>query len=153
MRRCELDRGDPRAHSCRRTSASPRSTGTATNRYGHVIVDRSGKGQVVDTGVPPVASPSGELLAAMDLSEVRFGALNAFAVWQDQAARVIWRQRGRGIPRRPTGGSTAGRDEACVNLSAVPWENSGKARMRHASDFARARTTAGASNRAAAPAS
>ena len=89
--------------------------------YGHVIVDRSGKGQVVDTGVPPVASPSGKLLAAADLGEAGFGALNAFAVWRieptglrqlathEDMSATDWRIE-----------SWAG--EACIDLSAIPWD-------------------------------
>lgn len=50
--------------------------------FGHLVVDRKGKGSILDTGVPPVASPSGELLAAADLSESSYGALSAFAVWR-----------------------------------------------------------------------
>ncbi len=46
-----------------------------------MVVDRTGRGQVVDTGNAPIASPNGERLASVDLSESAFGSLNAFAVW------------------------------------------------------------------------
>jgi len=49
--------------------------------FGYVVVDRSGKGQVIDTGNAPLSPPSGMRFAAIDLGEAGFGALNAFAVW------------------------------------------------------------------------
>lgn len=88
--------------------------------FGHVIVDRSGRGQVVDTGNPPVASPSGRRLAAVDLSESGFGSLNAFAVWEVRPAglRQI-AEVGEGFPAgdwRIEGWQ----GETCVRLSLVP---------------------------------
>lgn len=90
--------------------------------YGHVIVDRSGNGQVIDTGVSPIASPSGKLLAAADLGEAGFGALNAFAVWRIEPAGI------RQLAKHEE--ATAATDwriegwsgETCVDLSAIPWE-------------------------------
>jgi hypothetical protein len=48
---------------------------------GYVVIDRSGPGQVIDTGVPPLSPASGKRFAAVELSESGFGSLNAFAVW------------------------------------------------------------------------
>jgi hypothetical protein len=90
--------------------------------FGHVIVDRSGKGQVIDTGNAPVRSPSGRRFAAVDLGEAGFGSLNAFAVWDilpvgsRQVAEV-----GEGFPSgdwRIDGWQ----GESCVRLSLVPSE-------------------------------
>lgn len=48
---------------------------------GYVVVDRSGPGQVIDTGVAPLSPPSGHRFAAVEISASGFGSLNAFAVW------------------------------------------------------------------------
>jgi hypothetical protein len=98
--------------------------------YGHVIVDRSGKGQVIDTGVPPVASPSGELLAAADLSESGFGALSAFAVWRIQSTGLRQLTSQEDLLEATDWRIEDWSGEACVNLTAVAWENSGDASPR-----------------------
>ncbi|WEK46145.1 MAG: hypothetical protein P0Y56_14155 [Candidatus Andeanibacterium colombiense] len=48
---------------------------------GHVVIDRTGKGQVVDTGATPLTAPGGKRLASVEISASGFGSLNAFAVW------------------------------------------------------------------------
>jgi hypothetical protein len=50
--------------------------------FGYLLIDRTGKGQVVDTGNAPLAPPSGMRFAAIDLSESGFGSLNGLAVWK-----------------------------------------------------------------------
>lgn len=91
--------------------------------FGHVIVDRTGKGQVLDTGVPPVASPSGKLLAAVDLSESGFGALNAFAVWRIEPDRVREIAKQDDAPSAYDWRVEKWAGESCVELSSVPWES------------------------------
>jgi len=88
--------------------------------FGHVIVDRSGAGQVVDTGNPPQASPSGRRLAAVDLGEAGFGSLNAFGVWEI-------RRSGLAQLAAVSEGFITGdwridswRGDSCVQLSVVP---------------------------------
>jgi hypothetical protein len=49
---------------------------------GHVVVDRTGKGQAIDTGASPVSSPSRRRFAAVQQSEAAFGSLEGFGVWQ-----------------------------------------------------------------------
>ena len=90
--------------------------------YGHVIVDRSGKGQEIDTGVAPVFSPSGRLFAAADLGEAGFGALNAFAVWRIDPASVRQVGRDEEIPSATDWRIESWSGEACIDLSAIPWE-------------------------------
>jgi hypothetical protein len=90
--------------------------------YGHVIVDLAGKGQVLDTGVPPLASPSGKLLAAADLGEAGFGALNAFAVWRIEPAGIRQLARHEDIPSATDWRIESWSGEACLDLSAIPWE-------------------------------
>ena len=89
--------------------------------FGHVIVDRAGKGQAIDTGVPPVASPSGTLLAAADLGEAAFGALNAFAVWRTEPAGVRQVAKHEEVPAAYDWRIEHWAGEACVELSSVPW--------------------------------
>jgi hypothetical protein len=91
--------------------------------FGHVIVDRAGKGQEIDTGVPPVASPSGKLLAAADLGEAGFGALNAFAVWRIEADRLREVARREDIPSAYDWRIEKWAGETCIELSSVAWES------------------------------
>ena len=91
--------------------------------FGHVIVDRAGKGAVTDTGVAPVASPSGKLLAAADLGEAGFGALNAFAVWRIEPDRVRELVKQEDVPQAYDWRIEKWAGETCVELSSVPWES------------------------------
>jgi hypothetical protein len=88
--------------------------------FGHVIIDRSGKGQVIDTGETPRASPSGRRFAAVDLGEAGFGALNAFGVWD--VRQVGLRQIANVSEGLPSGDwRIAGwQGEDCVRLALLP---------------------------------
>ena len=90
--------------------------------YGHVIVDRDGKGTVVDPGVKPLPSPSGKLLAAIDITESGYGPLNAFTIWQVDPAPISQLAQVETVP--PAGDWKIERwvGESCVELSAIPWE-------------------------------
>lgn len=91
--------------------------------FGHAIVDRSGKGQVVDTGVAPTASPSGRLLAAADLGEAGFGALNAFAVWRIEPSGIReLASQAEDVPPATDWRIEGWASEVCIDLSAIPWE-------------------------------
>lgn len=88
--------------------------------FGHMLIDRSGKGMAVETGVAPLAPPTGRRFAAVDLSESGFGGLNAFAVWQIDPVGV--RELAKVDTGLPAGdwaleGWTG---DDCVNLSVVP---------------------------------
>ncbi len=90
--------------------------------FGHIVVDRSGQGQVVETGNAPLAPPSGLRFASIDLSESGFGGFNAFGVWQVETLglRVLAYVQD-GLPAgdwRVTGWS----GDACVNISFLPIE-------------------------------
>ena len=95
----------------------------AYEAFGHVIVDRSGKGSVLDTGVQPVTSPSGELMAAADLSESGYGALNAFAVWQVEPTGLRQLARREETPPATDWKIEGWAGEDCIDLSAVLWDN------------------------------
>lgn len=89
--------------------------------FGHVIVDRSGKGADLDTGSAPVASPSGKLFAAADLTEAGYGALNAFAVWQIEPAGLRELTRQEEVPPATDWAIERWASEDCIELTAVPW--------------------------------
>lgn len=50
--------------------------------FGHLVVDRAGKGAWFDTGTTPAFSPDRRHIAAVDIDQSAFGALGGFAVWQ-----------------------------------------------------------------------
>ena len=95
---------------------------------GHVIVDRSGAGQWIDTGAPPVASPSGRRLAAVQQSEAAFGALEGFGLWE--IGRVGLRQIAllQDIPSLADWRIDRWAGESCVYLSGVAHERFARAR-------------------------
>jgi hypothetical protein len=90
--------------------------------YGHVIVDRSGAGQMLDTGVSPVPSSSGDRFAAADLGEAGYGALNAFAVWQIEATGIRQLALQQEVPSAADWHIERWQGETCVELSAIPWD-------------------------------
>lgn len=90
--------------------------------FGHKLVDRSGKGQVVDTGVAPVFSPSRGRLTAADLSESGFGALGAFAVWQVTPIGLRQIANVTEVPDMLDWRIDGWAGEDCVKLSAIPFD-------------------------------
>jgi hypothetical protein len=90
--------------------------------FGHVIVDRDGKGTVIDPGVRPLPSPSGKLLAAIDITESGYGPLNAFTVWQVDPAPISHLAQVEEVPAATDWKIERWVGENCVELSAVPWE-------------------------------
>lgn len=87
---------------------------------GHVIVDRTGKGQSIDTGVTPIFSPSGRRFAAVQQSEAAFGALEGFGVWQVGAVGVRELALQRDIPALADWRVDGWVGEDCINLSGIP---------------------------------
>jgi hypothetical protein len=88
--------------------------------FGHVVVDRTGRGQVVDTGVTPVFSPSHGKLAAIDMSESGFGALDAFAVWRIDAVGLHQLAKIDDLPSQADWRIDRWVGETCIQLSALP---------------------------------
>lgn len=88
--------------------------------FGHLVIDRTGNGLTLDTGNAPLAPPTGQRFAAIDLSESGYGALNAFAVWQIEPVGV--RQLAKIDTDMPAGDWSLDRwqGDTCVNLSVVP---------------------------------
>jgi hypothetical protein len=90
--------------------------------YGHVIVDRGGSGQELDTGVAPVFSPSGRQFAAADLGEAGYGALNAFAVWRIEPGTLRQLAKHEQVPEATDWTIDRWAGEHCLELSAIPWD-------------------------------
>lgn len=106
----------------------------AHEAYGFTVFDRAGKGTVIDTGVRPTFSPSGARFASVEFTEMGFGALGGFAVWEvraDSLAQLggeVTRVKGQGedmaitdpavFTNRFGDWSISGwKGETCVNLS------------------------------------
>jgi len=90
--------------------------------FGHKLVDRTGKGQVIDTGVAPSFSPSRGRLAAADLSESGFGALGAFAVWQVTPTGLRQIANVTQVPEMLDWRIDGWAGEDCVKLSAIRFD-------------------------------
>jgi hypothetical protein len=91
--------------------------------FGHVLVDRTGSGSVIDTGVTPVRSPSGERLAALDYSASGYGALNALAVWEIGAGRLTEIARIETLPDGLGWRIDRWVGERCLEISSIGWED------------------------------
>jgi len=89
---------------------------------GFIIVDRTGRGQDLDTGDRPQFSPSRQKLAAIEISESGFGSLNGFAVWQVNPVGVQRIAFLDDLPRMSDWRLDGWAGEACINLSAIPMD-------------------------------
>lgn len=87
---------------------------------GHIVVDRSGSGQVIETGVSPVSSPSRRLFAAVQQTEASFGGLEGFAVWRVDVVGVKRMTFQEGIPRLADWRIDGWEKETCIDLSGIP---------------------------------
>jgi hypothetical protein len=88
--------------------------------YGHYMVDRAGKGTVIETGVAPVFSPSRRLFAAADQTESEFGSLSGLAVWRVDATGTTEIGRIAELERLDAWRVDRWVGEACIELSALP---------------------------------
>lgn len=91
--------------------------------YGHVVVDRTGKGMAIETGVAPHFSPSRRYFAAADQTESEFGSLSGFAIWRVDAAGTTEIGRVSELPRMNDWRIDGWSGESCIDLSAVPFED------------------------------
>lgn len=90
---------------------------------GFLVVDRTGKGQAIETGALPFPSPSHQRLAALEYSESGFGSLNGFALWQVLPAGLKELARIE-FPEGMTEWRFDGwQGEDCMRLSAIHFEN------------------------------
>ena len=98
------------------------TSGLNTLGMRQIVVDRTGTGRELDTGVAPVYSPSGRRFAAADLGEAGYGALNAFAVWQVERASIRQLAKHEEIPDATDWTIERWVGERCLELSAIPWD-------------------------------
>jgi hypothetical protein len=91
--------------------------------FGHQIVDRTGPGHVIDTGVSPVFSPSGRRFAALDYSESGYGALNALGLWDIRSAGLAELARIDELPPLAEWRIDRWAGEHCLEISAVAFED------------------------------
>jgi len=89
---------------------------------GHIVVDRTGKGQVIDTGVSPVSSPSHRRFAAVQQSEAAFGSLEGFGIWQVGVVGLRELALLQDIPSLMDWRIDGWSGDDCVNLSGIPYD-------------------------------
>jgi hypothetical protein len=87
---------------------------------GHIVVDRTGKGQVIETGVSPVTSPSQRRFAAVQQSEAAFGGLEGLGIWQVDVVGVRALTFQEDIPSLSDWRIDGWAGDDCVNLSGIP---------------------------------
>lgn len=98
---------------------------------GHIVVDRTGSGQVIETGVSPVSSPSRRLFAAIQQSEASFGGLEGFAVWRIDVVGVKRMTLQQDIPSLADWRIDGWEKETCIDLSGIPHDRvTGKADLK-----------------------
>lgn len=88
--------------------------------YGHKLVDRTSRGQVVEVGAMPVFSPARRLFAAVEQDESENGSIYGLVVWRVQLAGVAEIARLDDIPKMYGWRIDGWSGEDCINLSAVP---------------------------------
>lgn len=88
---------------------------------GHVVVDRTGPGQQIDTGAKPVFSPSGNRFASVHQSESAFSDLEGLGVWQVSANGMQQIANVTSIPEMEDWKVDSWGGEECLNLSAIPF--------------------------------
>jgi hypothetical protein len=90
--------------------------------YGYILVDRAGRGKVHEIGARPVFSPSRRLFAAIDQTESEFGSLSGLKVWRVDPAAVVEAGAVEDIPRMYDWRIDGWAGEACLNLSAITFD-------------------------------
>jgi hypothetical protein len=90
--------------------------------YGYILVDRAGRGKIHEIGAKPVFSPSRRLFAAIDQTESEFGSLSGFKVWRVTPTQVLETGAVENIPRMYDWRIDGWAGEACLNLSAITFE-------------------------------
>jgi hypothetical protein len=88
---------------------------------GYVMIDRTGSGQEVDTGIPPVFSPSKRRFASVHQSESAFADLEGLGVWELAPEGLRQIARVGEIPEMLDWKIDGWVGEECLNLSAVPF--------------------------------
>jgi hypothetical protein len=96
---------------------------------GHVIIDRSGTGQIIDTGGKPSLSPSRQRIGAVHQSEAAFSELEGLGIWQINPVGMQQIGLVSNIPELADWRIDAWTNEDCIDMSGVPFarvaENNG----------------------------
>lgn len=100
---------------------------------GHVIVDRTGTGQIIDTGGKPSLSPSRQRIAAVHQSEAAFSELEGLGVWQINPVGMQQIGLVSNIPELSDWRIDSWINEDCIDMSGVPFTRAGDgaARVRY----------------------
>ena len=103
---------------------------------GHVIVDRSGTGQIIDTGGKPSVSPSRQRIAAVHQSEAAFAELEGLGIWQINAVGMQQIGLVSNIPELADWRIDSWVSEDCIDMSGIPFSrvsesSAGAARDRY----------------------
>lgn len=88
---------------------------------GFILVDRSGPGQQIDTGVKPVFSPSQRRFAAVHQSESAFSELEGLGIWDLSASGMQQIANVTTLPEMEDWKIDSWVGEECLNLSAIPF--------------------------------
>ena len=88
---------------------------------GHIIVDRSGTGQIVDTGGKPSLSPTRQRIAAVHQSEAAFAELEGFGVWQINPVGMQQIGLVSNIPELADWRIDSWVSEDCIDMSGIPF--------------------------------
>jgi hypothetical protein len=88
---------------------------------GFVMVDRTGAGQAIDTGMPPVFSPSRMRFASVHQSESAFNEQEGLGVWQIDPVGTKALVQIAAIPEMLDWRVDGWSGEDCINLSAIPF--------------------------------
>lgn len=88
--------------------------------YGHKLIDRAGRGKVLEVGAAPVFSPARGLFASVDQTESEFGAQSGLVIWRIAPGAVAEVARLEDIPRMYGWRIDGWGGEACLKLSAIP---------------------------------
>lgn len=86
---------------------------------GYIMVDRTGRGQWIDTGAIPTFSPSRARFASIEISESGFGSLNGFLVMAADPVGVRQLAKLENIPMLVDWRIHDWAGESCINLSGV----------------------------------
>ncbi len=88
---------------------------------GHIIVDRSGSGQQIDTGGAPSVSPSRNRWASVNQGDAAYAELDGFAVWQVQPVGIRQVAVVSDIPDLADWRIDTWVREDCIDLSGIPF--------------------------------
>ena len=95
---------------------------SALEAWGYVLIDRTGTGSSIDTGVKPVFSPDGQYFAMVQLSDAGWGGLEGFAVYSVNDVGIEPVHVDKAIPRLADwriDGWEGADGERCLRLSGV----------------------------------